>query len=96
MRCRRRQRDRISELEVEVAAWKAKFDDALGKLEEVEGDDAAAELKKEMEREREAKAEKERRAEIAAKAAARDALRSTLTDRAIQKAIVRKRGLLYL
>jgi hypothetical protein len=39
--CRKRQRDRISELEVQVADWKAKFDEAVRKLGEVEGVDGA-------------------------------------------------------
>ncbi|KAL7534040.1 hypothetical protein ACHAXR_005598 [Thalassiosira sp. AJA248-18] len=38
--CRKRQRDRISELEVEVSDWKAKFDDALLKLKGLDGDGA--------------------------------------------------------
>ena len=46
--CRRRQRDRIAELEAEVAAWKAKFDDALSQLRERDGDEAAA-LEEELE-----------------------------------------------
>ena len=39
--CRKRQRDRISELEVQVADWKAKFDEAVRKLGEAEGVDGA-------------------------------------------------------
>jgi hypothetical protein len=39
--CRKRQRDLISELEVEVDGWKAKFDDALAKLRQLEGDESA-------------------------------------------------------
>mmetsp|Transcript_4198 Transcript_4198/g.8295 ORF Transcript_4198/g.8295 Transcript_4198/m.8295 type:complete len:275 (+) Transcript_4198:139-963(+) len=35
--CRKRQRDRIAELEIEVGEWKAKFDKALAKLNEIEG-----------------------------------------------------------
>lgn len=39
--CRKRQRDRISELEIEVSGWKAKFDEAVRKLREVEGEEGA-------------------------------------------------------
>ena len=39
--CRKRQRDRISELEGEVADWRAKFDDALNKLKAMDGSSAA-------------------------------------------------------
>ena len=38
--CRKRQRDRISELEMEVNEWKAKFDDALLKLKDMDGESA--------------------------------------------------------
>mmetsp|Transcript_29302 Transcript_29302/g.49934 ORF Transcript_29302/g.49934 Transcript_29302/m.49934 type:complete len:476 (-) Transcript_29302:154-1581(-) len=44
--CRKRQRDRISELEAEVNEWKVRFDEALGQLREVDGAGA-----KELERE---------------------------------------------
>ena len=37
--CRKRQRDRITELEDEVNDWKSKFDEALSKLRELEGSD---------------------------------------------------------
>ena len=40
--CRRRQRDRISELEVEVSDWKTKFEEALHKLKNLEGEEAVA------------------------------------------------------
>eukprot|EP00804_Cyclotella_cryptica_P024477 CCRYP_017560-RA/>CCRYP_017560-RA protein AED:0.35 eAED:0.35 QI:0/0/0/1/1/1/2/0/336 len=39
--CRKRQRDRISELEIEVSGWKAKFDEAVRKLREIEGEESA-------------------------------------------------------
>jgi hypothetical protein len=39
--CRKRQRDRIAELEGEVIDWKAKFDSVVGKLGEVEGHEGA-------------------------------------------------------
>jgi hypothetical protein len=35
--CRKRQRDRISELEGEVSDWKAKFEEAVKKLREIDG-----------------------------------------------------------
>ena len=40
--CRRRQRDRISELEGEVSGWRAKFEEALDKLKDIEGEEAVA------------------------------------------------------
>jgi hypothetical protein len=39
--CRKRQRDRISELESEVSDWKAKFDEAIRKLGQIEGQEGA-------------------------------------------------------
>ena len=39
--CRKRQRDRINELEGEVADWRAKFDDAFNKLKAMDGGSAA-------------------------------------------------------
>ncbi|KAL7517345.1 hypothetical protein ACHAWX_002275 [Stephanocyclus meneghinianus] len=39
--CRKRQRDRISELEIEVSGWKAKFDEAVRKLRDIEGEEGA-------------------------------------------------------
>ena len=39
--CRKRQRDRISELEVEVSGWKAKFEEAIKKLKAIEGPESA-------------------------------------------------------
>lgn len=42
--CRRRQRDRISELEGEAAGWRAKFEEALGRLAELEGEESRREL----------------------------------------------------
>jgi len=48
--CRKRQRDRISELEAEVDGWKAKFEEALGRLEEADGEEAAKELSAMLER----------------------------------------------
>ena len=47
--CRKRQRDRISELEVEVSEWKVKFNNALLQLQNVEGEEAAMELKSMLE-----------------------------------------------
>lgn len=47
--CRRRQRDRISELEDEVSDWKGKFDDALRKLKEVDGEVDVGELQAQLE-----------------------------------------------
>eukprot|EP00579_Thalassiosira_antarctica_P013051 CAMPEP_0201945626 /NCGR_PEP_ID=MMETSP0903-20130614/54000_1 /ASSEMBLY_ACC=CAM_ASM_000552 /TAXON_ID=420261 /ORGANISM="Thalassiosira antarctica, Strain CCMP982" /LENGTH=359 /DNA_ID=CAMNT_0048488697 /DNA_START=47 /DNA_END=1126 /DNA_ORIENTATION=- len=46
--CRKRQRDRISELEDEVSGWKAKFDDALRQFKGVDGV-GAMELEAELE-----------------------------------------------
>lgn len=46
--CRKRQRDRISELEDVVAGWKAKFDNALLELRGVDGE-SAAELEGQLE-----------------------------------------------
>jgi hypothetical protein len=48
--CRKRQRDRISELEVEVSEWKAKFDDAIRKLGQIEGQDGAMVQVRDIER----------------------------------------------
>jgi hypothetical protein len=48
--CRKRQRDRISELEVEVSEWKAKFDDAIRKLGQIEGQDGVTVLLRDIER----------------------------------------------
>lgn len=39
--CRKRQRDRIAELEIEVGEWKAKFDKALAKLNDIERGDSS-------------------------------------------------------
>mmetsp|Transcript_20548 Transcript_20548/g.44601 ORF Transcript_20548/g.44601 Transcript_20548/m.44601 type:complete len:319 (+) Transcript_20548:105-1061(+) len=47
--CRRRQRDRISELEDEVSDWKGKFDDALRKLKEADGEVDVGELQAQLE-----------------------------------------------
>ena len=47
--CRKRQRDRISELEVEVSEWKVKFNDALLQLQNAEGEEAAMKLKSMLE-----------------------------------------------
>jgi len=46
--CRKRQRDRISELDVEVNEWKTKFEDALMKLKGVDGE-SAKELEEQLE-----------------------------------------------
>ncbi len=47
--CRKRQRDLISVLEGEVAEWKAKFDNALSKIKERDGEGAAMELQAQIE-----------------------------------------------
>lgn len=47
--CRRRQRDRIGELEAEVAGWREKVEGALKRLGEVDGEDARRELEEELE-----------------------------------------------
>jgi len=47
--CRKRQRDLISILEGEVAEWKAKFDNALSKIKERDGEVAATELQTQIE-----------------------------------------------
>ena len=47
--CRKRQRDRISELEVEVSEWKVKFNNALLQLQNIEGEEAAMKLKSMLE-----------------------------------------------
>lgn len=47
--CRKRQRDLISVLEGEVAVWKAKFDNALSKIKERDGEGAATELQTQIE-----------------------------------------------
>ena len=47
--CRKRQRDAIFVLEAEVAVWKAKFDNALSKIQERDGECAAAELQAQIE-----------------------------------------------
>lgn len=39
--CRKRQRDRISELELEVSEWKAKFEETIRKLGQIEGQEGA-------------------------------------------------------
>jgi hypothetical protein len=47
--CRKRQRDLISVLEGEVAEWKAKFDNALSKIKERDGEGAAMKLQAQIE-----------------------------------------------
>lgn len=47
--CRKRQRDLISVLEGEVAVWKAKFDNALSKIKERDGEGTATELRTQIE-----------------------------------------------
>ena len=48
--CRRKQREMVSVLEVEVANWKRKFDDAIALVKAREGGDAATKLVIEIER----------------------------------------------
>ena len=48
--CRKRQRDRISELEVEATNWKAKFEEAMLQLKDFEGEEAAAEVRAQVEK----------------------------------------------
>jgi hypothetical protein len=47
--CRRKQRETVSILEVEVANWKRKFDDAIALVKAREGEDAASKLVNEIE-----------------------------------------------
>lgn len=48
--CRRKQREMVSVLEIEVANWKRKFDDAIALVKAREGGDAASKLADEIKR----------------------------------------------
>ena len=48
--CRKRQRDRIADLEDEVSVWKTKFENALLSLKTIEGNDETTKFQKEVEK----------------------------------------------
>ena len=48
--CRKRQRDRIADLEDEVSVWKTKFENALLSLKTIEGTDETTKFQKEVEK----------------------------------------------